>query len=127
MSTGANLGYTDPLDLSLDDATAHFTVANLAAEGAPAVAAQADRVHVAGGKLLVIVDDAEASTAISAAQAAGAEADVWAVAHVDDTTHADAIVTTARGGGRANVGCVRYGDDPGATDGVAGWLGVLRP
>jgi hypothetical protein len=127
MSTGANLGYTDRIDSSLDDATAHFTVANLTADGAPAVAEQADRVHVAGGKLLVIVDDVDAASAISAAQSAGAEADVWAVAHVDDTTRADAIVTTARGGGRANVGCVRYGDDPGPTDGVAGWLGVVRP
>ncbi len=127
MSTGANLGYSKPIDLSARDATTIFEVANLV-DGAPAIAERADRVHVAGDKLLVIVEDAEPEHAIRAAQNTGAEADVWAVAHVSDSFHAASIAGAAQSGGRVNVGCVRYAADAtDATDGVDGWIGTLRP
>lgn len=127
MSTGANLGYTRPIDLSARDATTVFEVANLTTDGASAVAERADRVHAAGDKLLVIVDAHDPVAAIAAAQSAGAEADVWAVAHVTDSAHAASIAAVARSGGRANVGCVRYAHDPEPTDNVDGWLGHVRP
>ncbi|MEY2399219.1 MAG: hypothetical protein QOJ00_2393 [Actinomycetota bacterium] len=121
MSTGANLGYTEPIDGTVPDG---FDVANLG-DGVATVAEHADRSHVASRKLLVIVDDANADTAISAAQRAGVEADVWAVAHVDDASHARRIAAAARAGGRDNVGCVRYGPQPSPTDDGDGWIGVL--
>ncbi len=127
MSTGANLGYTRPIDLSARDATTVFEVANLTTDGVSAVAERADRVHVAGHKLLVIVDADDPEGAITAAQRAGAEADVWAVAHVTDSAHAASVAAVARAGGRANVGCVRYAPDQEPTEGVDGWLGHVRP
>lgn len=127
MSTGANLGYTGLIELTVRDAATAFQVANLTVDGIPAVAERADRVHVAGDKLLVVVDAERPEEAIRDAQAAGVEADVWAVAQVTDAAHATAIAAAARSGGRLSVGCVRYGDDNEPTGGLAGWLGNVRP
>lgn len=125
MSTGANLGYGKPIDLSTRDATTVFEVANLA-DGESVVAERADRVHSAGDKLLVIVDAVDPEAAISSAQAAGAEADVWAVRRVEDARHAARVAEVARSGGRANVACVRYAHSAETTNGVDGWIGVIR-
>jgi len=126
VSTGTNLGYDKRVDVSSRDATTVFEVANLAT-GAIDVADRADHVHLAGGKLLVIVEAEDPAAAIGEAQADGVEADVWAVARVDDAGHADRIAAAARSGGRTNVGCVRYASDSEPTDGVDGWIGVVRP
>lgn len=123
MSTGANLGHTAPISGSIPDG---FVVANLA-EGTAAVAERADETHVASRKLLVIVEDADAATAIEAAQHDGVEADVWAIAVVNDADHAAHIAASARAGGRDNVGCVRYAPSSAPTDGVVGWLGTVQP